>query len=608
MPPLDSAAAYLSGRTPGERRDAGEVYTPHAVADFVLARCHYPDSAASSVLDPAAGCGAFLEAAQARRVAAFAKVEDPAHFRPALKLVRQLERELHGLDISAGAVRVARERLRTCLHGVVHADAVATYEPSVIVGDFLTIAAKATQWPSSWPSAGFDLVVGNPPYVQLTRISKGRRETLRAEYQSATGRFDLYALFLDAATRILRPETGVMGFVVPNRLLTTKAAKGVRDILATSVSVHEIFDFNEARLFDEHVDAYPLIIIASRGPPRGVVIHRFNTPHEMALETVHAALENARIKPRSLRTVRVKQALLQRDEWSFDDPTQSRLKLKMETAGTPLGELVTTWGIGTATGRDGVFVVKPDLASRLESNLLRRTLRGRDIQPFRIQDPKLHLIVPYEEDEELVRVNARQSEHRRVFDYLAIYREDLERRSCVTREKQKKKWFEHHESVDVRLAERRKIVWPDIANKNAFAVDEGNYHPLHSVYFMVPGDDPHALVGILNSTPAEYYLKTLLPRMNGAHYRYQKRFIARLPIPKFDRDATRKLRAAAKAADSERCDTIVSPAYGLTEDELRLMRRSSLRYRSASAINSRSEERAKDGRQAQRDQSTDSRS
>ena len=97
-------------------------------------------------------------------------------------------------------------------------------------------------------SGGFDAVVGNPPWLMAGYYVKPSLPYFRTHYQSATGKFDLYYLFLERALRVLAP-TGRVGMIVPNKFFYTRAATNLRGALSAGRRLEAIADFGQEQVF-----------------------------------------------------------------------------------------------------------------------------------------------------------------------------------------------------------------------------------------------------------------------------------------------------------------------------------------------------------------------
>lgn len=214
--PLREHRTNHASRADDEARLNGRVYTPDALADEVVAGLVLRDG--DRCLDPACGDGVWL-AALARRAA-----------RDGLTL------RLEGWDTDPAAVSAARARL----------------------GPAATIVARD----GLAGDERFDVVVGNPPYLEAKRMPDAEKARVRALCPVAgVGAFDLYAAFVERSVRRLGPG-GRLALVLPNRLLVTASTEGLRRWLLTEGAV-EVEDRTAGRPFRASV--YPIVLRFVRG-------------------------------------------------------------------------------------------------------------------------------------------------------------------------------------------------------------------------------------------------------------------------------------------------------------------------------------------------------
>ena len=108
-------------------------------------------------------------------------------------------------------------------------------------------------------SDGYDVVIGNPPYVDsemMTKTQPELRQTYKSSYQSAKGNWDLFIVFIERGIQ-LQKEEGIISYIVPNKLIGATYAKTLRNMLM-DYSVLEIRDYSGISVFAES-DVYPVV-------------------------------------------------------------------------------------------------------------------------------------------------------------------------------------------------------------------------------------------------------------------------------------------------------------------------------------------------------------
>jgi len=230
----------------------------HARGGVLHARGGAEHSGPLKVLDPSCGTGNFL-------VAAAERLAD----RCGAPMVEVLARSVFGVDVDEGAVRVCRARLAA----LVPSDATAAERAAVdqalarhiVVGDALDGGAASAH------EDAFDLVVGNPPFLnqlaRATSASRARAAELRSRFGGAIGGYaDLAGAFLLEALRVVRTG-GVVGFVMPQSFLAAADAGAVRARVLEQASMHALWTANE-RLFED-ASVRVMAVVLRRGGGTG---------------------------------------------------------------------------------------------------------------------------------------------------------------------------------------------------------------------------------------------------------------------------------------------------------------------------------------------------
>ena len=210
---------------------------------------HRPESiAALSVCDPACGTGHFLLAALRRGFA---------------------RQRLHGIDVDPMAVELARRVLQVEGQRIGETaredDGARPHDDDdaarIVHGDALLDEPLG--------EGRFDLVIGNPPFVDSAtqcRRDRGYRASVAARYRTARGNWDLAAPFVERALRLARPEGGVVSLVLARRFLTSDHAAALRALLLER-AIESIRVPALQRAFDR-TDVRVIVLTVRRDSPR----------------------------------------------------------------------------------------------------------------------------------------------------------------------------------------------------------------------------------------------------------------------------------------------------------------------------------------------------
>lgn len=178
-----------------------------------------------------------------------------------------LEHNLFGVDLNEESVEIAklslwlrtaeRERRLNNLNNNIKCGNSLINDPEIA-------GTKAFNWETEFPQVfakgGFDVVIGNPPYVPIEFISDKDKFYLEKEYKSAFGRINLYPIFYEKGLKILCND-GYLGFITPYTILKNQYYIEARKYILANAKILEIVDFKGTIVFqDAAVDSIILFV------------------------------------------------------------------------------------------------------------------------------------------------------------------------------------------------------------------------------------------------------------------------------------------------------------------------------------------------------------
>ena len=263
---LALGASFLETVSPAQRKTEGIFYTPDYIVRHIvdhtlggipagtrgevqprgLSQITRGSCENVKVLDPACGAGAFLVRvfdvllAEHQRVGAM--LNDPA---PAGEYARRILREnIYGVDLNQESVEITKLSLwlRSGISDGIPGELDGTIKcGNSLIEDPAVAGRQALRWPEQFPgvmaAGGFDVIVGNPPYVNARTIKETDKAYLREHYPQLRGAYDLYVAFLLRGQQLLS-EHGRYGWIVPNKFLVADYARQARDLLAERLPQH----------------------------------------------------------------------------------------------------------------------------------------------------------------------------------------------------------------------------------------------------------------------------------------------------------------------------------------------------------------------------------
>ncbi len=379
--------------------DDGDVPWPDAANERAFWRDYLETLRGLTILDPACGSGAFLVAAFDAMAAEYRRVtERLADLGEAPKFDiydEILSRNLHGVDLNVESAEIAR--LALWLKTARRQHRLAKLDETVRAGDSLIDDPKASgrafDWQGAFPDVfaggGFDIVIGNPPYVRMEHL-KPIKPWLAERYAVADERTDLSAYFFEKGVRLLKPG-GRLGYVSTSSFFRAGYGEKLRLLLGEYTDIETVIDFGDVQIF-EGVTTYPAILTARRkaeiGAPDGA-LNFLNIGAALPADLGRAFSEGSRPMPR---------ARLTGGSWQFEDDSLASLREKIVKGRKTLGEVYGAPLRGIVTGLNEAFIIDTETRDRLvatdpkSAELLKPFLKGENIKRWRVEPEGLWLI------------------------------------------------------------------------------------------------------------------------------------------------------------------------------------------------------------------------
>ena len=242
------------------RKEQGIYYTPTYVVDYIVRNTLGEKLSEKKVnveeirvLDPACGSGSFL-------IKAFDVLNEHYHLHGDYKQAkfdsktsipyktkeRILKSNLFGVDLDKQAVEIAQLNLLLKIAEKGHK--LPLLRQNIKMGDSLidpeeVSGNKAFNWEQEFEEimgeGGFDVVIGNPPYVDIKQLDPRIVAHLFEKYDTVENRMNLYSTFVEKALALLKHE-GIFGFIIPNSLLYNESYTKVRKLLLSETTIEKI--------------------------------------------------------------------------------------------------------------------------------------------------------------------------------------------------------------------------------------------------------------------------------------------------------------------------------------------------------------------------------
>ncbi|WP_158515975.1 N-6 DNA methylase [Pararhodobacter sp. CCB-MM2] len=521
------------------RKKSGTYYTPPFMHDYIAAKCvgEYFDKVKNTepprVIDFACGSGSFLVAA-IDEVLKLLKARDPQ--KPWAKILIG-GRFIAGVDIDPKAVSIARLRLWHRLVEEPDALPLPSLSEIVISADGL----RSETWGKL--DQPYDIVLGNPPFLKTSLVEE--KDDLSDRFKTAKGRFDFSHLFAEQAIKVLAPG-GILGLVLPNRILQSASAQTLRAELISSCSIQTIVDFGSNRPFRD-VSAYVMCLIAqvlSDGTDKQSHV-RVVEVESISADFISSILLKADSERWSRNGFVLAYDAKQPNSsspWLLLSASDEKARIALSEFAVPLSEVATV-NQGIKTGANDVFLFEPVAVdgthlsqvvngmgeeALLESELLHPVIFGAEIRrSTRVRSTKL-ILYPYRDGRSLPDGQLAE-EFPKTWEYLKENHGLLSSRSSVSGGV---RWYELIRPRNIGWLSAPKLVMRDLALRPSFGIDIGGQVFLIGGTAVTPFDPDFLLplMAYLNSSAVDRLISKTTPQFGGNFRKYEPRHIESIPI------------------------------------------------------------------------------
>ena len=413
-------------------------------------------------------------------------------------------------------------------------------------------------------TGGFDIVIGNPPYVQLQKsIGATVRDKRGRDYEMKLGDLydregfltfaktgDLYCLFYERGVKMLK-SGGHLCFITSNKWMRTGYGEKLRSFFVTETNPEILIDFGDVQVF-ESATVDTNILLLSKGVNRGKTMA---TTIQKNLLTGSFNLSDF------MRHNAAESTFPSSDSWVILSPIEQSIKRKIEAAGVPLKNWDIQINYGIKTGyneafiittekRDEILVACADEDERKRTDaLIRPILRGRDIKRYGYEWSNLWLIwvpwhFPYHLDTSIKGASEKAEaafmvQYSAVYQHLLQYKEQLSARNKAETsiryewyalQRWGANYWDDFSKPKIAWAETMRIKKSSNERFPRFSFINIPFFT-DKTCFICCGKKLEYLTGILNSSITRYQLSKSVSMMDNGGYLMQKIYIEQIRLP-----------------------------------------------------------------------------
>ena len=373
-------------------------------------------------------------------------------------------------------------------------------------------------------SDGFDVVIGNPPYVRIQEIDEDFAKVLKNSFASATGKFDVYVCFMEHGFFLLK-ENGILTLITPNKFFNSAYGKGLREFITGKCALHAVVDFGNSQVFESATN-YTCITQLTRTVNEDLKYKKISSGDDFIdFSKTREGLQNMK-HPNSAAP------------WIFINYAESRILAKL-SANPYLGTVCNEIFQGLVSGGDKLFyfdlvevnedafVGRSSLNGNLysfEKELCFFLLKGAEIKRYSPIKPKMMVVFPYYQESSrtlLIPDHVLRSEFPKTFDYFSLHREQLENRGSERMEYEA--WYAMWCPRSIQKFAAPKILTQVLASRANYTLDLTNKTMFvgggnAGGYGIVPRENLKYILALLNSKLLDYVLQRTSTQFQGGFF------------------------------------------------------------------------------------------
>ncbi len=384
---------------------------------------------------------------------------------------------------------------------------------------------------------GFDIVIGNPPFIQLQSMTNEVEVLEAANFDTFTRTGDIYCLFYEQGNNLLKPK-GTLCLITSNKWMNAAYGKNFRKYLLKNTNPKLLIDFSKTVIFPAAV-VFVNILLFTRDDNNNVLR---GVKAQKDFQIGKTPLNDYVLQNSVLLTN------LNQDNWAVVEKQDFEITNCIDKVGTPLKNWNVQFFAGIKTAMNPAFHIDAITKLKLEeedknnSQIIKPLLRGKDIKRWAYHFDNLYLINSHNgiREKGIPSVNVKK-------DYPAIYQHLLQYydkdspkaiknpdgtyQTLKDRADQGEHWTNLRNCAFLEEFEKEKIIWIEISDRANYCLDTEGRFLTNSAYFLT-GENLKYLLAVLNSRLMDFYFFQKTAQIAGGRKRYTKQYVELLPIPK----------------------------------------------------------------------------
>lgn len=466
---------------------------------------------------------------------------------------------------------------------------------------------------------GFDIVIGNPPYIQLQKAFNNNKKYAdlykNNNYQTFERTGDIYCLFYEKGIQLLK-ENGLLTYITSNKWMRAGYGEKLREFFI-KYNPLQLVDLGPGVFENATVDTNILLIKKVAQTPSSVQrIYLLDNAQTGASKlpffacTLKSDFKNSNDLANYINTNKIQMPKISKDAWFIGSDAEQKLKEKIERIGKPLKDWDVNIYYGIKTGLNEAFIITTEKRNEILANckdeterrrteaIIKPILRGRDIKRYHYEWAGLWVIFipwhfPLHEDSSIQGASEKaEKEFQKQFP--SIYNHLLQFKDALSKRNKEETGIRYEWYALQRCAatyypefEKEKVVWQRITQEPTFCLVKPNLFVLDSMAFFT-GNNLKYIMAVLNSKIIYNYVNMIVHQYGFTGFRLSNQYVEVMPLSPITPsnepivkqiealvDKILEAKKANPASDTSQwekeIDELVYGLYGLTEEEVRII-------------------------------------
>ncbi|MDX2003220.1 MAG: Eco57I restriction-modification methylase domain-containing protein [Chitinophagales bacterium] len=401
---------------------------------------------------------------------------------------------------------------------------------------------NALEWRFDFPEVldeqgafiGFDVVIGNPPYIALQKMGEASVALGKQGYQTFERTGDIYCLFYERGMQILRPN-GLLNFITSNKWMRAGYGESTRNYFAEQTNPLVLVDFGGFQVFDSATVDTNILMLQKSAPNNELKACTLDQMPDSQFNMSVFVRQNAQSC-----------TFAGNQTWVLLGSIEQKIKHKIETIGIPLKDWDINIYRGILTGYNEAFIIDGKKRAELiaedpkSDEIIRPILRGRDIKRYGYEFADLWIIATFPSLKINIDLYPAVKQHLLSFGYDRLKQTG----DAGARKRTHNQWFETQDSISYwEDFNKQKITYIEIMTDNpdegydfpSFSFDTKKCIALNTAYIMTGNvDELKYILGILNSKLGRMLVKNYAVQLQQRQFRMLNQCVVNFPIPKKD--------------------------------------------------------------------------